>query len=80
MDTTQLSFEVAMQQLEELVRQLENSRLSLEEAIAAFEKGARLKAYCEQKLQEAKLRIETIDLNHKNKDSDQKTEDDVNLL
>lgn len=79
MDTTQLSFEVAMQQLEELVRQLENSRLSLEESIAAFEKGARLKAYCEQKLQEAKLRIETIDLNHKSKDLDQKTEDDINL-
>ena len=56
----ELSFETAMQQLEELVKQLENSRLPLEEAIKAFEKGAQLKQHCEKKLTEAKLRIEQI--------------------
>lgn len=56
----ELSFEMAMQQLEELVKQLENIRLPLEEAITAFEKGAKLKQHCEKKLTEAKLRIEQI--------------------
>lgn len=58
-----LSFEQAMQQLEVLVRKLEEGRLPLEEAIQAYEKGTLLKSHCETKLQSAKLRVDQVILN-----------------
>lgn len=58
-----LSFEQAMSELESLVKRLEEGRLPLEEAIQAFETGSILKKHCEQKLQDAKMRVEQITLN-----------------
>ena len=55
-----LSFEQAMAELETLVKHLEDGRLSLEEAITSFERGAQLKKHCEQKLLAAKMRVEQI--------------------
>jgi len=57
-----LSFEVALAELEEIVRQLETGKSSLEDAIGAYERGAELKKHCEQKLTEAKARVEKINL------------------
>ena len=39
---------------------LNDDELELEMAIAAYEKGMELKKICEQRLKEAKLRIENI--------------------
>ena len=39
---------------------LNNDELELEKAISAYEKGMQLKKICEQRLKEAKLRIENI--------------------
>ena len=58
-----LSFEAALSELEEIVRQLENERSSLEDAIGAYERGAELKKHCEKKLTEAKARVDKINLN-----------------
>lgn len=55
-----LTFEQAMAELEALVRRLEEGRISLEDAISAFERGSELRLYCESKLQAAKMRVEKI--------------------
>ena len=55
-----LSFEEAMRELEKLVDSLDKGEVSLDEAIAAYDRGAQLKDYCQKKLQEAKMKIETI--------------------
>ena len=55
-----LSFEEAMRELEKLVDSLDKGEVSLDEAIAAYDRGSQLKDYCQKKLQEAKMKIETI--------------------
>ena len=55
-----ISFEDALKDLEEIVDNLNNDELELEKAISAYEKGMELKKICEQRLKEAKLRIENI--------------------
>jgi exodeoxyribonuclease VII small subunit len=55
-----LSFEDALKELEIVVRSLEDGQGSLDNAIVAYEKGIKLKAFCEEKLNAAKLRIEKI--------------------
>lgn len=56
----QLTFEQAMQELEALVRRLEEGKLPLEEAIHAYERGTTLKQHCQAKLQAAKLKVDQI--------------------
>ena len=58
----EMSFEQAMGELERIVRGLESGDIALEESIAAYERGAKLKAHCESKLTAAKARIEKITL------------------
>ena len=55
-----MSFEDAMKELEKLVDSLDKGDVSLEEAITAYDRGSQLKEYCEKKLNEAKMKIETI--------------------
>ena len=55
-----VSFEDALRDLEEIVDNLNNDDLELEKAISAYEKGMELKKICEERLKEAKLRIENI--------------------
>ena len=55
-----LTFEKAMKELEELVDSLDKGDVSLDEAIAAYDRGSQLKDYCEKKLQEAKMKVDTI--------------------
>jgi exodeoxyribonuclease VII small subunit len=55
-----LTFEEAMRELEKLVDGLDKGDVSLDEAIAAYERGSQLKDYCQKKLLEAKMKIETI--------------------
>lgn len=57
-----LTFEQALQELEGLVRRLEEGRLPLEEAIQSYERGTVLKRHCETKLKAARLRVEQITL------------------
>ena len=55
-----LTFEEAMKELEKLVDSLDKGDVSLDEAIAAYDRGSQLKDYCEKKLQEAKMTVDTI--------------------
>ena len=55
-----LTFEEAMKELEKLVDSLDKGDVSLDEAIAAYDRGSQLKDYCQNKLHEAKMKVETI--------------------
>lgn len=53
-------FEVALEELEGVVEQLESGDLSLEDSLAAFEKGIGLVKYCNQKLTDVEKKIELL--------------------
>ena len=55
-----MSFEDAMKELENLVDSLDKGDISLDEAISAYDRGSRLKDLCQKKLNEAKMKVETI--------------------
>ncbi|PHS25180.1 MAG: exodeoxyribonuclease VII small subunit [Robiginitomaculum sp.] len=55
-----LSFEQALAELERIVQNLESGNVELEQSINMYERGAALKAHCEGKLKDAKLKIEKI--------------------
>ncbi len=59
-DISALSFEQALEQLERIVSELESGQAPLERSIDIYERGARLKAHCEARLQAARLRVEKI--------------------
>ncbi len=59
---SEMSFEVAMRELEELVGKLERGDVALEESIRLYERGAELKKRCESKLKEAEEKVAAITL------------------
>jgi exodeoxyribonuclease VII small subunit len=56
----QPDFEAAMRELEELVERLEQGDLSLEESLAAFERGVTLTRTCQSALKEAEQKVEIL--------------------
>lgn len=61
-DIAALSFEDALRELEAIVRQLESGQVKLDEAVNAYERGSLLKRHCEQRLTNAKAKIEKISI------------------
>ena len=57
-----ISFEDALRELEAIVTSLERGDVSLDDAIAAFERGTALKAHCQKRLEEAQMKVEQIKL------------------
>lgn len=55
-----LSFEEAFAELEEVVQQLESGALTLEQAMALFERGTALSAHCSAQLDAAELRVQQL--------------------
>lgn len=62
-DIKELSFEEALNQLENIVRELESGRIKLDDAVTAYERAVALKQLCENKLTAARLKIEKIEVN-----------------
>jgi exodeoxyribonuclease VII small subunit len=58
--TEELSFEAAFAQLEEIVGKLEEGDLPLDDALALFEQGQKLAAFCGVKLDEAELVVQKL--------------------
>ncbi|MCS6985524.1 MAG: exodeoxyribonuclease VII small subunit [Leptospiraceae bacterium] len=54
--TEGLSFEKALDELEEITRKLESGNTSLEESMQLYERGIQLKQFCEKKLKDAEHR------------------------
>ncbi|MAU54013.1 MAG: exodeoxyribonuclease VII small subunit [Roseovarius sp.] len=59
---TELSFEQAMQELEQVVSRLERGEVALDESIRLYERGALLRKRCEEKLKEAEEKVHAITL------------------
>jgi len=59
-DESDKKFETALEELENLVEQLESGDLSLEDSLAAFEKGVGLIKLCNQKLNDVEKKIEVL--------------------
>ena len=55
-----LSFEAALQELEQVVARLESNQVPLEESIALYARGAELRRHCEDKLKAAEEKVAQI--------------------
>ncbi|MFN2360935.1 MAG: exodeoxyribonuclease VII small subunit [Marinobacter sp.] len=53
-------FEKSLDELERLVRDLEQGELSLEQSLTAFERGVKLTRECQQALKTAEQRVEQL--------------------
>ena len=61
-DVKKLSFERALEELETIVKRLEDGKVPLEESVAIYERGEALKRRCEELLRQAEARVEKITL------------------
>ena len=57
---TEMNFETALSELEKIVGQLESGDVELERSIALYERGDALRVHCDDKLKEARLKIDKI--------------------
>jgi len=55
-----LSFEKAIEELEDIVDSLEEGGLSLEDSLDKFSRGIKLIKYCNEKLSETEKKIEVL--------------------
>ncbi len=55
------SFETAMADLEQLVADMESGKLSLEDSLAAYKRGAELMSYCRTRLEEAQQQVRVLE-------------------
>ena len=68
-DVKRLAFERAIDELETIVKQLEEGKVPLEESVAIYERGEALKRRCEELLKQAEARVEKITLDAAGKPS-----------
>jgi exodeoxyribonuclease VII small subunit len=61
-DVAQMPFERAIDELESIVKRLEEGKVPLEESVAIYERGEVLKRRCEELLRLAEARVEKITL------------------
>jgi exodeoxyribonuclease VII small subunit len=59
-DFSNLSYEQAKAQLDEVVAQIENKELPLDDMVSLWEQGEKLAAVCEQHLQSARDRLTAL--------------------
>ena len=56
----ELTFEEAIENLESIVNELENGKLTLDESVKKFEKGMKLSKYCNDILEKAEKDITVL--------------------
>jgi exodeoxyribonuclease VII small subunit len=61
-DVKAMPFERAIEELESIVKRLEEGKVPLEESVAIYERGEALKSRCEDLLRQAEARVEKITL------------------
>ena len=59
-DIAKMNFEAALSELESIVEKLEGGKIGLEDSIAVYERGEKLKSHCEKMLTSAEARIAKI--------------------
>lgn len=55
-----LNFEASLKKLEQIVRKLEDDKISLDDSLKLFEEGKKLTQACEAELQEAENRVRVL--------------------
>lgn len=55
-----LSFDSALERLENIVEQLESGQLALEESLTLFEEGVKLSLFCQQELKKTDGRVQRL--------------------
>jgi exodeoxyribonuclease VII small subunit len=58
--TEELTFEQAQAELEQIVQRLEQGEASLDEALALWERGEQLYAFCRERLDSAQGKVEEL--------------------
>jgi exodeoxyribonuclease VII small subunit len=61
-DISEMPFEAALAELEQIVDHLEKGAVALDESIRLYERGEALKKRCDELLKNAEMRIEKITL------------------
>ncbi|MEI7841653.1 MAG: exodeoxyribonuclease VII small subunit [Gallionellaceae bacterium] len=56
-----LSFEAAVAALEQVVADMESGKLSLEDSLAAYQRGAELLAQCRSRLDDAQQQVQILE-------------------
>ena len=59
-ELAEVSFENALEELESLVEKMETGELSLEDSLAAFERGVKLTRHCQSSLKAAELKVKVL--------------------
>lgn len=59
-DSAPAKFEASLSELEGLVKQMEQGDMTLEESLAAYERGVQLSRQCQEALKNAELRIKEL--------------------
>lgn len=62
-DVKKLNFERAIEELETIVKRLEDGKVPLEESVTIYERGEALKRRCEELLRHAEARVDKITTN-----------------
>jgi exodeoxyribonuclease VII small subunit len=66
-DIARLPFERAIEELESIVKRLEEGKVPLEESVAIYERGEALKRRCQELLDQAEARVNKIVLDSSGK-------------
>jgi exodeoxyribonuclease VII small subunit len=66
-DVKKMPFEKAIDELELIVKQLEDGKVPLEKSVEIYERGEALKKRCEELLRQAEARVEKITLDSSGK-------------
>ena len=59
-DVKKLTFDRALEELETIVKRLEDGKVPLEESVAIYERGEALKRRCDELLRQAEARVDKI--------------------
>ena len=69
-DIAKMNFEAAMEELENIVRQLESGEVTLDKSIEMYSRGETLKRHCEARLNAAGEQVERIVTNQEGEATD----------
>ena len=60
-EVSEIKFEAALTELEQIVHTMEDGRLPLEESIEAYRRGSELLRHCQQQLSDAERKIQILE-------------------
>jgi exodeoxyribonuclease VII small subunit len=71
------TFETSLEELERIVRELEQGELTLESSLELFEQGVKLSRECQDRLTQAERRIEILMRNNQGRPTVRPFDDDL---